>query len=40
MPIKYEEVLPWGRNYDEYRRMFDLNDADIFKKIKLNRRRM
>jgi len=33
MSIKYEEVLPWGRNYDEYRRMFDLSDAEIFKKI-------
>jgi hypothetical protein len=33
MAIKYEEVLPWGRNYDEYRRMFDLNDAEITKKI-------
>jgi predicted SAM-dependent methyltransferase len=33
MSIKYEEVLPWGRNYDEYRRMFDLNDAEITKKI-------
>lgn len=33
MPIKYSEVMPWGRNFDEYRRMFDLNDDELNQKI-------
>ena len=24
-----KEVIPWGRSFDEYRRMFDLTDADL-----------
>ena len=24
-----EEVVPWGRSFDEYRRMFALSDADL-----------
>ncbi len=24
-----KEVIPWGRSFDEYRRMFDLTDADF-----------
>ena len=29
MVFKYKEVVPWGRNLDEYRRMFDLSDQDL-----------
>jgi hypothetical protein len=25
MAFTYKDVVPWGRNYDEYIRMFDLN---------------
>jgi hypothetical protein len=31
--IKYENVVPWGRSYQEYIRMFDLAEADVSKKI-------
>ena len=33
MAFKYENVVPWGRNFDEYVRMFDLQPADLGKKI-------
>lgn len=33
MPIKYEEVVPWGRNFNEYCRMFHLTRTDLKKKI-------
>lgn len=33
MAVKYENVVPWGRSYDEYLRMFDLSETDIHKKI-------
>jgi hypothetical protein len=33
MPIKYENIVPWGRSYEEYVRMFDLTDEDLSKKI-------
>lgn len=33
MPIKYENVVPWGRSYDEYVRMFCLTNEDFYKKI-------
>lgn len=33
MAIKYEEVVPWGRNFDEYCRMFDLTQDDLKQKI-------
>jgi hypothetical protein len=33
MSIKYDEVVPWGRNYDEYVRMFDLTETDLKAKI-------
>ena len=33
MAFKYENVVPWGRNYDEYVRMFDLQPDDLRKKI-------
>lgn len=29
MPIAYEQVLPWGRSYDEYVKMFGLGDAEL-----------
>jgi hypothetical protein len=29
MPIQYKEVVPWGRNMDEYSRMFDLKESDL-----------
>ena len=28
-----EEVVPWGRSFDEYRRMFALSDADLAGRI-------
>ena len=28
-----EKVVPWGRSFDEYRRMFALTDADLGKRI-------
>lgn len=28
-----ENIVPWGRSFDEYRRMFSLTDADIRKRI-------
>jgi hypothetical protein len=33
MVIKYENVVPWGRSYQEYIRMFDIAEADLSKKI-------
>lgn len=33
MPLRYEEAVPWGRSFDEYRRMFKLSDADLKRKI-------
>ncbi len=33
MALKYEEVVPWGRNFDEYCRMFDLTQEDLKKRI-------
>ena len=29
MAFKYDEVVPWGRNLDEYQRMFDLKDYTL-----------
>jgi hypothetical protein len=31
--MKLSEVVPWGRNADEYRRMFDLTRADLEQSI-------
>ena len=31
--MKLEKVVPWGRNIDEYRAMFMLNEDDMKKKI-------
>jgi hypothetical protein len=33
MAFRYKDVVPWGRNYDEYVRMFDLNEAELTLKI-------
>jgi hypothetical protein len=33
MAFKYEEALPWGRSFDEYRRIFDLTDEDLSRSI-------
>lgn len=33
MSLKYDEIVPWGRNFDEYRRMFALSPADLKKRI-------
>src|SRR5215510_8616362 len=29
MAYTYESVVPWGRSFDEYRRMFSLTDTDL-----------
>ena len=29
MTLNYKEVIPWGRNLDEYRRMFGLTENDL-----------
>jgi len=28
-----DQVVPWGRSFDEYRRMFGLADADLGRRI-------
>jgi len=33
MAFKYNEIVPWGRNFDEYCRMFDLTASDLTKSI-------
>ena len=33
MAYTLEEVVPWGRSFDEYRRMFDLGEDDLCLKI-------
>jgi hypothetical protein len=33
MAFKYEEVVPWGRNFDEYCAMFALTQDDLSKRI-------
>ncbi|MDP4146897.1 MAG: SAM-dependent methyltransferase [Bacillota bacterium] len=33
MPLKYENIVPWGRNLNEYCKMFDLSQEDLSKKI-------
>lgn len=33
MTVKYENVVPWGRSYDEYLRMFDLGERERNQKI-------
>ena len=29
MAFRYENVVPWGRSYEEYLRMFDLRPDDL-----------
>src|SRR5688572_32922873 len=33
MTFKYETVVPWGRSFDEYRRMFALSEDDLALRI-------
>lgn len=33
MAFKLEQIVPWGRSFDEYIRMFRLTDSDLEKKI-------
>ena len=33
MAFQLNEVVPWGRNMEEYRSMFLLNEEDMKKKI-------
>jgi len=33
MTFKYDEAVPWGRSFDEYRRMFALSDNDFCLRI-------
>lgn len=33
MTFTLDQVMPWGRNLDEYRRMFDLSDGDRARRI-------
>ena len=33
MAFKLDSVVPWGRTMDEYRLMFQLDDADMDKGI-------
>src|SRR5262249_61947002 len=33
MAFKLSEIIPWGRSFEEYRRMFALSDADLAGRI-------
>lgn len=33
MPFTYQEAVPWGRSFDEYRRRFQLSDTDLARPI-------
>ena len=33
MAFHYKDIVPWGRNFDEYKRMFDLKDFELKLKI-------
>jgi hypothetical protein len=33
MAFTLDQVVPWGRNLDEYRRMFALDDVDMHKRV-------
>jgi hypothetical protein len=33
MGLRLEKVVPWGRSFDEYRRMFALSDHDLDRRI-------
>jgi hypothetical protein len=29
MALRYKDIVPWGRSYDEYLRMFDLKESEL-----------
>src|SRR6516162_2564709 len=31
--MELSEIIPWGRSFDEYRRMFDLSESDLAGRI-------
>jgi len=33
MSLTYETIVPWGRSFDEYRRMFALSEQDLERRI-------
>ncbi|HEX2954052.1 MAG TPA: SAM-dependent methyltransferase [Bacillota bacterium] len=33
MTVKYQSIVPWGRSFEEYIRMFNLSDADLNRNI-------
>jgi hypothetical protein len=33
VPIEYKDIMPWGRNFDEYIRMFDLTPHELSLRI-------
>ena len=33
MGFALDEVVPWGRSFEEYRAMFDLSEADLARRI-------
>ena len=33
MTIRLSEVIPWGRSFEEYRRMFALTDENLAERI-------
>jgi hypothetical protein len=33
MALQYEQIVPWGRSWDEYLRMFRLTDEDLHRRI-------
>jgi hypothetical protein len=33
MPFTLDQIVPWGRTFDEYRRMFALSDTDLSRRI-------
>ena len=33
MAFTLDQIVPWGRTFDEYRRMFALTDADLTRRI-------
>jgi hypothetical protein len=33
MPFSLDQIVPWGRTFDEYRRMFALTDEDLARRL-------
>ena len=33
MAVRLSQVIPWGRSFDEYRRMFDLSETDLRRRV-------